>query len=36
MTFWQAWCERGIVLRGLKVALIVGTALIAINQGMSS
>ena len=31
--FWQAVCDRGIVLRGLKVAAVIGTLLTLINQG---
>lgn len=33
MTFWNAWTSRVAATRGLKVAAIVGTALLAINHG---
>ena len=31
--FWSAARERGVVLRALKIAAVVGTILVAINQG---
>ncbi len=31
--FWHAICDRGIILRGLKVAAVIGTLLTLINQG---
>ncbi|GIX17960.1 MAG: hypothetical protein KatS3mg119_2146 [Rhodothalassiaceae bacterium] len=33
MTFWQAVADRGILMRGLRVAAVIGTLLILINQG---
>ena len=33
LTFWVAWCARSTVRRALKVSAIVGTALVAVNQG---
>lgn len=32
MTFWQAWRARATLVRGLRVALVIGTLLIVINQ----
>ncbi len=31
-TFWQAWASRHCILRGLKVAVLIGTLLTLINQ----
>ncbi len=31
--FWQAILDGGIILRGLKVAAVIGTLLTLINQG---
>ncbi len=31
--FWKAILDRGIILRGLKVAAVIGTLLTLINQG---
>lgn len=33
MGFWQAVADRGILLRGLRVAAVIGTLLVLINQG---
>jgi len=33
LTFWGAWCARATMRRALKVSAIVGTALVAVNQG---
>lgn len=32
MTFWQCWCRPAILRRGAKVALVIGTLLLAINH----
>lgn len=32
-SFWTAWTSRTTVIRALKVAVVIGTVLIAINQG---
>lgn len=30
--FWQCWCRVGVLRRGAKVALVIGTLLIVINH----
>ncbi len=33
MGFWEAFLDRGIIVRALRVSAVIGTLLIAINQG---